>query len=41
MEEVGSGSELGSESVEKELEVEAIFSKSGASGFSNGLQPLR
>ena len=31
MEEVGSGSE----SVEKELEAEAISSKSGASGFSN------
>ena len=35
MKEVGSGSELGSESVEKELEAEAIFFKSGASGFSN------
>ena len=35
MEEVGSGSELGSENVEKELEAEAVFSKSGASGFSN------
>ena len=35
MKEVGSGSELGSESVEKELEAEAIFSKSGSSGFSN------
>ena len=35
MGEVGSGSELGSESVEKELEAEAIFSKSGASEFSN------
>ena len=32
--------EGGSESVEKELEVEAIFSKSGASGFSNWLQSL-
>ena len=31
MKEVGKGSELGSESVEKELEAEAIFSKSGAS----------
>ena len=31
--EVGSGSKLGSESVEKELEAEAFFSKSGASGF--------
>ena len=40
MKEVGSGSELGSESVEKELEVEAIFSKSVASGFSNWLKPL-
>ena len=38
--EVRSGSELGNESVEKELEAEAIFSKSGASGFSNWLQPL-
>ena len=35
MEEVGSGSELGSKSVEKELEAKAIFSKSDASGFSN------
>ena len=35
MKEVGSGSELRSESVEKVLEAEAIFSKSGASGFSN------
>ena len=35
MKEVGSGSELGSETVEKELEAEASFSKSGASGFSN------
>ena len=34
-EKVRSGNELGSESVEKELEAEAIFSKSGASGFSN------
>ena len=40
MKEVGSGSELGSESVEKELEAEAIFSKSGASGFLNWLQRL-
>ena len=40
MKEVGSGSELGSESVEKKLEADAIFSKSGASGFSNWLQPL-
>ena len=40
MKEVGSGSELGSESVEKELEAEAIFLKSGASGFSNWLQTL-
>ena len=37
---VGSGSKLESESVEKELEAEAIFSKSGASAFSNWLQPL-
>ena len=36
MKEVGSGSE----SVDKELEAEAIFSKSGASGFSNWLQPV-
>ena len=36
MKEVGSGSK----SVEKELEAEAIFSKSGASGFSNWLQSL-
>ena len=41
----GSGStlkkEVGSrsESVEKELEADAIFSKSDASGFSNWLQP--
>ena len=34
-ESVGSGSDLKSESVEKELEAEAIFTKSGASGFSN------
>ena len=34
------GSELGGKSVEKELEAEAIFLKSGASGFSNWLQPL-
>ena len=40
MEEVGSRSELGSESVEKELEAEANFSKSCASGFSNWVQPL-
>ena len=38
--EVGSGSELESESVEKELEAEAIFSKSGDSGFLNWLQAL-
>ena len=36
MKKVGSGSE----SFEKELEAEAIFSKSGASGFSNWLKPL-
>ena len=41
MKKVGSGSELGSESVEKEPEAEAISSKSGASGFSNWLQSLR
>ena len=35
MEEVGNGSELGSESVENEVEAEAIFSKSDASEFSN------
>ena len=40
MKEVVSGSKLGSESVEKDKEVEAIFSKSGASGFPNWLQPL-
>ena len=40
MKEVGSGSKLGSKSVEKEPEAEAIFSKSGASRFSNWLQPL-
>ena len=40
MKEVGSGSALGSESVEKEPEAEAIFSKSGASGFSTCLQPF-
>ena len=40
MKEGGSGSELGSESVKKELEAEAIFSKSGATGFSNWLQSL-
>ena len=38
--EAGSGSELESESVEKELEAEAFFSKSGAFGFSNRPQPL-
>ena len=36
MKEVGSRSK----SVEKELEAEAIFSKSRASGFSNWLQSL-
>ena len=36
MKKVGSGSE----SVEKELEAKAIFSKSGASGFSNWFQPF-
>ena len=40
MREVGSESELGSESVEKDLEAQAIFFKSGASGFSNWRQPL-
>ena len=40
MKEVGYGSELGSETVEKEPEAEAIFFKSGASGFSTWLQPL-
>ena len=40
MKEVGSGSELESESVEKEPKAEAVFSKSGASGFSIWLQPL-
>ena len=40
MKEVGSRSALESECVEKELEAEAIFSKSGASRFSNWLQPL-
>ena len=40
MKEIGSGSELGSESVKKELEAEETFSKSGASKFSNWLQPL-
>ena len=40
MKEVGSGSVLRSESVEKELEEEVIFVKSGTSGFSNWLQPL-
>ena len=38
MKEVGSGSEFGSEIVEKEPE--AIFSKSDVSGFSNWLQLL-
>ena len=38
MKEIGRGSELGSESVEKEPEAEAIFSKSDASGFSNSVQ---
>ena len=38
MKEVGSGSEIGSESIGKESEAEAIFSKSGASGFSTWLQ---
>ena len=36
MKEVGRGNE----SVEKELEAEAIFPKSGSFGFSNWLQPL-
>ena len=40
MKEGGSGSELGSKSVEKELEAEAISSQSGAYGFSNWLQSL-
>ena len=40
MKEVGSRSEVKSENVEKELKAEAIFSKSGASEFSNWLQPL-
>ena len=40
MKKIGSGSKLGGESVEKELGEEAIFSKSGASGFSNWLQRL-
>ena len=40
MKEVGSGSELGSESVQKELKAEAFFSKSGPSSFSNWLQRL-
>ena len=35
MEEVGSGSELGSENVGKKRDAETIFSKSNASGFSN------
>ena len=32
--------EVGSGSVEKKLEAKAIFSKSGASGFSNWLPSL-
>ena len=40
MKEVGSRSELGSESVKKEPEAEAIFFKSGASRFSTWLKPL-
>ena len=40
MKEVESGNELGSKSVEKELEAEAIFSKSGPYGFANWLQSL-
>ena len=40
MKEDGSESELGSKSVEKEPEEEAIFPKSGASGFSTWLQSL-
>ena len=40
MKEVGSGSELGSETVEKEPEAEAIFPKSEAFRFSSWLQPL-
>ena len=40
MKEVGSGSKLGSKSVEEELEAEAFFSKSGTYRFSNWLQPL-
>ena len=40
MKEVESGCELRSESVEKEPEAEAIFSKSDASEFSNWLQLL-
>ena len=40
MKQIGSESELESKSVDKELEAEAIFAKSGASGFSNWLQPL-
>ena len=39
MKEVGSGSELRNEIVEKKPEAEAIFLKSGASGFSTWLQP--
>ena len=41
MKEVGSRSELGSESVEKEPEAVTIFSKSDASGFLNWLQTVR
>ena len=41
MKEVESGSDLASESVKKKLEAEAIFSKSGASGFSNWLRYIR
>ena len=40
MKEGVSESELGSESIEKELEAEAIFSKPGNLGFSNCLQSL-
>ena len=40
MKEVESGSELGSESVEKEPKAEAIFPKSEAFGFSSWLQLL-
>ena len=35
MKEAGSGSELGSKSIKKELEAEAFSSKSGAFGFLN------